>query len=365
MAGRTPIIEQGAPANYWDDPQGIDGLIKALYSVYNRGKRAMPYYRGRALLPGAPMGMEPLDALTLAQMYEQQRNAGPDAARGAGSGAGGAGGVGAGGGALAAVQHQPAYTGGGAYFPGGAVENRVAGLSERDDEWLGLDTLTPDERLATGRSPNAVNWDDIRRIGSRCVRSGTAKLDDDRDTVTISSSSISADYRGLSLAAMPGSGDNQNKLLICFADNSIGSTRTAHVTTMHLCATSLRWGKPLNLTGWPGPKLALSDQTGNVLRVTYDYTNVFSAANDGLRKASVKGIIIRYSLLGYPLDRDGLDNRNDYPTPLRDRTAWGGESATVDTTATAAFSGQRVYVSAWAFGVEGFSEPSHASLTMA
>lgn len=284
---------------------------------------------------------------------------------GASGGGAGAGGTGTAGGALAAVQHQPAYTGGGAYFPGGAVENRVAGLSERDDEWLGLDTLTPDERLATGRSPNAVNWDDIRRIGSRCVRSGTAKLDDDRDTVTISSSSISADYRGLSLAAMPGSGDNQNKLLICFADNSIGSTRTAQVTTMHLCATSLRWGKPLNLTGWPGPKLALSDQTGNVLRVTYDYTNVFSTANDGLRKASVKGIIIRYSLLGYPLDRDGLDNRNDYPTPLRDRTAWGGESATVDTTATAAFSGQRVYVSAWAFGVEGFSEPSHASLTMA
>jgi hypothetical protein len=126
-----------------------------------------------------------------------------------------------------------------------------------------------------------------------------------------------------------------------------------------LTNTTLRWGKPLNLQGMPGPKLTLADQGSQVLRVTTDYTNVFSTANDGARNASVKRLVVRYSLIGQPLDKDGLDNTQS--TALVDGV-WAGASRNDDSsTLTAA----RYYVSAWAISIEGVSERSEASKTLA
>lgn len=395
----------------------------------------------------------------------------------AGGGSSGSSGTGAGGTALAATQQGAAYTGGGQYFSIGAVENAAAGLQQRDDEFVGIDTFTPDEKLAPGRSPNAINWDGLRKIGSRCVRSGMAKLDDDRDnlagnyfTITcVANSSLAAstdyitftkpdttthaywfdttgsdtepagssgatastevtttgmtaaqvatalaaaintdaiglsaiaesstvrvfnqfgaigtswtlaesvtdagftvatttptslddDYRGLCIGFLPGSGSNTHRLIMGFADAAIGGTASQWPTQLMLTSSTLEWGRPANLSGWPGPKLALSDQTGRVLRVTTDYTNVFSSANDGLRNASVKRLIVRYSSIGYPLDKDGLDNTQS--TALVDG-AWAGASRADDTSALTA---ARYYVSAWAVSIEGVSERSEASLTLA
>ncbi|MBK9976208.1 MAG: hypothetical protein IPP14_15690 [Planctomycetes bacterium] len=412
---------------------------------------------------------------------DQPRFAAVDPKKYAGGGGaqsgGGSGGTGAGGGALAATQAGAAYTGGGQYFETGAVQNQAAGVSERDDEFLGLDTLTPDERLAPGRTPKSINWDDIRKLGSRCVRSGTAKLTDDRDnvgadyfnivcvansaftasteyitftkpdstthaywfdttgsdtepagsqaatnstevtttgmtaaqvatalaaaintddiglvaiaastavrvfnkygllgttwtlaetvtdagfTVTpVTPTSLDSTMRGLGIAYMPGSGSNTNRLILTFADGAVGGTATAWPTTLILADSSLRWGRPLPLNGLPGPLLALTDQGSQVLRVTSAYTNVFSTANDGLRNISVKRLVVRYSTVGYPLDKDGNDNTSS--TALVNGT-WAGASRNDDSGTLTAV---RIYVSAWAVGIEGVSERSEASKTLA
>lgn len=86
--------------------------------------------------------------------------------------------------ALAATQAgQPAYTGGGQGFKIGAVDNRLV-LSERADEFEGVDAYTPPHKLPLSKSPNATNWNALEVVGSRCVRRGTAKMLENRDTLT-------------------------------------------------------------------------------------------------------------------------------------------------------------------------------------
>lgn len=285
---------------------------------------------------------------------------------GAGSGGGG-GGTGAGaGGAGAATQTQRALTGGGAHWKQGALaEGLVA--TRLDDEYMGLDTLTAPEKLPPGMSPYAPGIDQVSKLGSRCKRHGSAKLTMDRDSVTLSSSAINAAYRGLGLAVMPSSGDNPDQMLLSFADNDIGQTRSSIQTALLLVTNKPRWGRPVNLADWPGPTLTLTDQGSQVMRVTAVYSNVFDQTNQlGVQKNSVKQIVIRYSTVGFPRDIDGLDDDRDgagyASTALADRTSWLGTSTSFNSgTLTAA----RYYVTAWAISAEGVSEPSFGSITLA
>lgn len=279
---------------------------------------------------------------------------------GTGSGAGGAGGAGA------ATQTQRALTGGGAHWKQGALaEGLVA--TRLDDEYMGLDTLTAPEKLPPGMSPYAPGVDQVAKLGSRCKRHGSAKLTMDRDSVTLSSSSINTAYRGLALAVMPSSGDNADQMLLAFADNDIGQTRSSIQTALILVTNQPRWGRPVNLADWPGPTLTLTDLGSQVMRVTAVYSNVFDQTNQlGVQKNSVKQIVIRYSTGGYPRDIDGLDDDRDAAgyasSVLADRTAWLGTSTNFNSgTLTAA----KYYVTAWAISAEGVSEPSFGSITLA
>lgn len=291
------------------------------------------------------------------------------AAGGAGTGGtmGGTGGGGAAGAAAAAVQAgMPSYTGGGPSFSIGGVNESII-LQQRDDEFLGVDTLTPPEKLAAGYSPYAVNWDGFARIGSRCVRRGTAKLEDDHASL-----SKHADLRGVSLALIPNGTADQLQLLYSFADNDIGSTRTSQATDITVVTTAPRWGRPTTLKGWQGPKLAATDAGGQVLQVVADYTNVFNNSTQrGYRANSVVALTIRRSTDGYPRDIDGFDYLHDQGTPSTpvtdssptleyDRAPWKGESVTITETLTAT----TYYLTAWAVSREGISEPSFARVTL-
>jgi hypothetical protein len=277
---------------------------------------------------------------------------------------GGSGGGAAAGQAAAAVQAgMPTYTGGGASFGIGGVNESII-MQQRDDEFLGVDTFTPEEKLAAGYSPDAINWDGFSRIGSRCVRRGSAKLEDDHASLSKNSA-----LRGISLALIPNGTEDQLQLLYSFADNDIGSVRSSVATDITVVTTAPRWGRPTTLKGWQGPKIALSDQGSQVLRVTSDYTNVFNnSTQKGYRANSVIGITVRYSVVGYPRDIDGYDYLKDQGTPsaaLRDnldRSAWTGASRDDD---SATLTAGLYYVTAWAISREGISEPSFATLTLA
>lgn len=289
-----------------------------------------------------------------------------------GGGGGGSGGRGGGAGqALAAVQaNLPAYTGGGQGFQIGAQSTSVL-VPPRQNDWKGIDSYNPDNKITGDYSPRAVNFDGFARIGSRCVRRGVAKCTDDIRTVRTSGAAVlNSDYRGLSLVSVPASSGNVgDQIILCYADKDveIGSAPggSNQATSYHLCTIGPCWGKTRNMSGMPGPSIGLSDQTGGVLRVTVDYT-AFSSAIAGLKKQSITAISIRYNgpysgaTPRYPQDIDGNDGTGS--VSLKDRFAWIGTNTSYDTSALTL---GKYWVTAWAIGIEGISEPSFASLTLA
>jgi hypothetical protein len=76
----------------------------------------------------------------------------------------------------------PGFTGGGPRFQVGAQDVRAL-LPQRLGDFQGLDSFTPPNKIGGDFTPDSLNWDDIRRIGSRCSRAGTAKLTEDISTV--------------------------------------------------------------------------------------------------------------------------------------------------------------------------------------
>lgn len=304
--------------------------------------------------------------------------ASPTPPTGSGSGGGSRGGGGPQ--ALAATMaNQPQFTGGGQGFAIGATQIGLQ-LPTRSDEFRGIDTFTPDNKLDGTFAPQTINWDSFRRVGSRSPRAGIAKLADDRDTVVDGSAqAISSEYRGLSLCVIPCSGTQPDKLLLSFHDKDveIGSAPggSNSLTSHHLIDTAPRWGRPRKLTGLPGPVLALTDQTSQVLRVAVTYTNIFPNTQAELREASIKAITIRIrgpiSGAGpyFPLDENGEDGTGSvYFNTGSDvnRRAWDGSGTSYDMDLSGAIYGAGKYwITAWAHGLEGTSEPSYGSLTIA
>lgn len=425
---------------------------------------------------------------------------------GPGGSAGSSGGRSSGAQALEATQAgQRQITGGGQGFAiGGASVG--ADIPVRENEFKGIDSATPDNKLAPNFVPRSMNWDAFRRFGSRGVRDGIAKLADDIGTVhdgstatttvtcvakanitassdsiifriangtthafwfdttggdteptesqsadasttvdisagvttaaqvaaalhaaingasigvtsndgagdgtsiltastngylfyaeanvtnsgftlpnfTVSGSALSSEYRGLSILPLPASGGASDQLLYCFSDKDVeigsapGGSNSA--TNLTIVDTGPRWGRPRDLSGLPGPTLALSDQGSQVLRVNAVYTNVFPAAQAELMKQSVKAITIR--IVGpfsgatprYPLDIDGEDGTGSVlfvtsgPSNV-DRRTYDGTTTNFDMDLSAATYGAGKYwVSCWAVGPTGTSEASNASLTLA
>lgn len=281
------------------------------------------------------------------------------------------------------MANQPQITGGGQGFSTGATQVSNV-LPVRSDEFMGVDTLTPDSKLDANHATRSINWDSFRRIGSRCVRNGVAKLAMDRDSVTASGGgSISSEYRGLGLCPLPASGAQDDQLLVVFhdkdADIGVAPGGSNSQTSFHIVSGDPRWGRPRDLTGVPGPTLAVSDQGSQVLRVTPVYINVFPAARAELMKQTVKAVTIR--IVGpvsgatprYPLDPDGdaAEGSDDGtgsqlfqitgPTDVH-RYAWNGASTNFDSITLEA---GKWWVAVWAHSLEGTSEPSFASVTLA
>ena len=289
---------------------------------------------------------------------------------GGGSGGGGSSGGGAGPSVAqttAVNANQPQITGGGAGFSIGAVENATV-LTAWPGEWEGLDTNAPDTKMPESLSPEATNWNGLERFGSRCVRRGVAKFSEDRSTITISASPIHANYRGVSIVPFA----NADYMLLCMADNdgTIGAALSAQPLSLWVLPTFPVWGRPVDLRTYPGPKLTLTEPAAGTIRVTYDYTNVWSSV--ALQKISCKSVTIRYNTgsgdVTFPIELDTITDDDTVGrragTAAKDRTSWDGTSATVDIV-TGLSPGGVCYVSAWAHGLLGTSERSVAARAIA
>lgn len=191
---------------------------------------------------------------------------------------------------------------------------------------------------------------------------------------TVSGAPINSDYRGLSICAIPASGPNADQLLLAFHDVDVDigtNTSGQQPTSLHLVSTGPLTPRPKSLVGCVGPTLTLSDQGSQVLRVTAVYTNLFPAAAAELMEGSVIGIIIRIvqNVSGgtprYALDPDGEDGTGSTYFAVsavdQNRVSWNGASTTYDMTVTAG----KAWVTVWAVGRDGLSEPSFASKTVA
>lgn len=232
-------------------------------------------------------------------------------------------------------------------------------LQVREDSFEGIDTFTPQEKLGAGLSPDSNNWDGFNKIGSRCVRKGTAKLEDDHDSL-----SVNAALFGLSLSLIPNDTPNQLQMMYSFADAAIGATRAAVATELKVVLTSPQWGHTATLKGWQGPTLAVIDAGLQVAQVTYSYpNNVGVTGKLGVRANSVEQIIIRWSIQDYPRDVDGFDLVNSTAIAAVDRTEWHGLSAAESVPSQT--TGDTIYIAAWAVSREGYSERSTASITVA
>lgn len=288
----------------------------------------------------------------------------------------------------ATMANQPTITGGGAGFAIGATQIAMQG-AVRDDDFRGVNTLDPDNKLRGNWAPRSVNWDSFRRTGSRCVRSGIAKLDMDRDSATASGGgSLSSEYRGLSLCALPASNNNADQLLIAFHDKDadLGTAPGGgnSQTSFHIMDAGPRWGRPRNLSGMRGPTLTLTDQGSQVLRVAAIFDAIPTAQAE-LREQSVKAITI--CLVGpvsgatprYPLDPDGVSSSTNTdgtgsfylftsgPSNVL-RRAWDGSSTNYDCSLVASgslYGAGKYWVAAFAHGYEGTSDASYASITLA
>lgn len=195
---------------------------------------------------------------------------------------------------------------------------------------------------------------------------------------TVSGSALSSEYRGLSILPLPASGGVADQLLLCYSDKDveIGSAPSANAaTTLHIVDTGPRWGRPKDLTGLPGPTLALSDQGSQTLRVTAVYTNVFPTAQLEQMKQSVKAVTIRVygpqagGTPYYPLDIDGNDGTESFIFDTGSEIArytWDGTSADYDMDLSGAdYGAGKYWVSVWAVGPTGISEASTGSITLA
>ena len=267
---------------------------------------------------------------------------------------------------VAVNANTPTITGGGAGFAIGAVDNQSV-LTAYPGEWEGVDTATPDTKLPESMSPEGTeNWNGLARFGAKCVRRGLMKMSEDRESVTISASPIAAAYRAVSIVPIA----NADYALMCFADNdgTIGAALSAEPVSLHIVSTFPRWGRPVDLSGRAGPKLTLTEPVGGTIRITYDYTNLWSTV--ALQKISVKSVTIRYNTgagdITFPIELDTI--RDDGTarragTAAKDRATWDGVSTFVDVAGLA--SGTTIYVSAWAHGLLGTSERSTAVRTVA
>lgn len=379
---------------------GHNGGYKGTYSIWAKSEKAMAEADVSAI--GGRMQFESKWTMTNSQgateigawaVYAPQTTSAPSPPPGPRTGASPSPGAGSkaapGPQAMAAVQAgQPTITGGGQGFQIGAVQIGTQGTI-RDDDYRGVDSLTPDNKLGGNYAPRAINWDGFRRAGSRGIRGGIAKLDMDAGSATTSGGgSLSSEYRGLSLCALPASFNNADQLLMAFhdkdADLGTAPGGSNSQTSFHIMDAGPRSGRIRNLTGMPGPTLALSDQGSQVLRVTAAY-DVIPTAQTELREQSVRAITI--CVVGpvsgatprYPIDPDGTgtgpaaDGTDSFylftsgPSNVV-RRSYQGASNNFDCSLVASgslYGAGKYWVTAWVHGLEGTSEPSYASITLA
>lgn len=177
--------------------------------------------------------------------------------------------------------------------------------------------------------------------------------------VAFANTTLDSDYGGLSIARIPGNGSASDQLLLCFADNDIGSTPTFWPTSLHVVTPTPTWGIAMPIIGCPGPTLSLAQISGPKVRATVEH----GWPGTGQRNNSVRQVVVRYSLRAFPADIDGRDSTESVVFASADRAAWTGVSATKDTTETFSVA-DVVYVSAWTVTLEGWSKPSHQRITI-
>lgn len=271
------------------------------------------------------------------------------------SSGGSAGGAPSGGTTQSATSAMPTPTGGGRGISiGSGITQEVH--AARRDEFTGLDTESPDSMLGPFATPYSVNFNDIDNLGSLSVRHGMVKCKYNRDTVTYSASGIAATYQGSSLCPIPTNdpGSTSPGMLLVFSDGSgvIGATATQRAMVVRNVPL---WAKHRDLSDvnrWGTCTLAQG------VGVTLSFTLAWATTNV---LDDVIAISARYSIVGYPLDVDGVDDRSSSAFTSAVRTSWDGQSVAKVTGTIAAGT---YYCTAWAIGRFGISAPMRRKVTI-
>jgi hypothetical protein len=170
-------------------------------------------------------------------------------------------------------------------------------------------------------------------------------------------------YRGLSISRIPGETGRPDQLLLAFSEQGveIGEQAVQSPTTLHVVTAMPTMARLQKFEGHRGPWLQLSQIAGPQLRVVSSFTpTILGATRDRLVKSSIRQLVVRYSSVAYPSDPDGKDETQS--TALVDRRGWSGGAVTDDTNVSGGLPTGRLYVTAWAGTLEGFTEPSRATI---
>lgn len=175
MAGTNPYTGMGLPSNYWQDPVGVDNLIRNLYTAADVAAAAPPnqnrdwyiYYAGQRIKFTLKAYEAARDFRSIASGYEAQKAAGPNGAGGLGGQGGSSGGQGAG--VTNALVRGP---GTGADIARGATSTLGIGVDVRS-EFTGLNSYAPDTQIQPQEGKAVLNVDSITKRGELGKRPGT------------------------------------------------------------------------------------------------------------------------------------------------------------------------------------------------
>lgn len=269
---------------------------------------------------------------------------------GAGSGAGGN--VNSGGGANAM---QKTYTGGGPGLGLGASDNKSA-AAVIEGAFTGINLAAADTKLPVGKSPDAQNVDSMGVDGTVGPRPGMIMLYPRRyNSLTGTGGPIATSRKGRSLNFLSSAfwQSGQATAVCTYDTTSIGATG-ASVTQTISKAMYPAWN-PQHPIGGVKPLISLISNAGGVVQFSVAMPLRFRAGGNVLE--SVNQLVVRWSPITYPRDRDGKENFSTVAAgsvALKDYTTWTGTSTTVAQSGQS--TGATRYYSAWGVNREGVTE---------
>lgn len=261
-------------------------------------------------------------------------------------------------------------TGGGPGVGLGATENRSF-QAAIEGAFTGLNLAAADYKLPAGKSPDALNVDGIAVDGSVGPRPGLVLVFPRRyDSIVGTGGPTGATYKGRSVNMLSPSFWQSGYAtgVVTYDKGSLTIASTASTMQTQFRHSYPAWNPQFPITGTK-PEIRLISNAAGVVQFSVAMPNRFRArtvASQGNALASVDQLVVRYSRIAYPMDRDGKEAFSltvAGSTAIKDYVAWTGTSNTVAHSGVS--TGVTMYYTAWGINKEGVTKPARFSVTFA